>query len=546
MSSRKRRKETRSDALDAPVVPDTTNSEEDISERRPAKRRQKLSAQSTVPFLLEMPTEIITEIASFAHPGDLLNLARTSVGLRELLMAKSSQCVWESARRIHGLPDCPSDLSEPQLADLLFGRGCSFCSETRARKLIVEWRVRVCKECLENHFAIIEHELEERKTSLPAHVDIYAMIPNLQGTKFGRPMSKTVGIQLKQVLDQVDELRSSPKRLEEYVEERKKLTEACYESTRMIESWLHDSSSQKERSNIILKEERRKAIMQKLEELGYVDEDLSSRYDYKFNLPGKEWKKWKQLLDQTRPLTERVWQNIKPQLEEIIGLRRQHLGQHFQQKRRETRQEEMRKRFVEHQPQLQNAPNVNLFQPSDVLEIPIVKILVEEDECKVPLTDERWNRVTNVLFEEVSKQLKKIERDCLKTIKVAIEEVSKTNDRRLHFWDDKNDQKDIVPAQFLSATSLFDSRYSYPGQYCSYSEILFYRTQPRSYWAAWNKANFTSGRKIITTAFRLLKLLGLPPETTMAYMLSCGATFKCEQCFYGEGALAMSWSSLVR
>lgn len=40
--------------------------------------------------------------------------------------------------------------------------------------------------------------------------------------------------------------------------------------------------------------------MKKLEELGYKDEDLDPRFD----IAEKNWK-WNQLINQTRPLTER-------------------------------------------------------------------------------------------------------------------------------------------------------------------------------------------------------------------------------------------------
>lgn len=98
-------------------------------------------------------------------PEDLLHLSRTSAGLRDMLMSKSSRRVWEAARTVQGtIPPCPSDLSEPQYADLLFGKGCSvsvhvrvpydtshlhfqFCPESRARKVDVTLRSRACKEC---------------------------------------------------------------------------------------------------------------------------------------------------------------------------------------------------------------------------------------------------------------------------------------------------------------------------------------------------------------------------------------------------------------
>ena len=95
---------------------------------------------------------------------------------------------------------------------------------------------------------IIEDVLQKREESFPARDDVLAMIPNsesapffasiprsvitfalVQRPKFTRILSRTIEVQLNEMLDQVDALRSRPKALEEYVEERKRTTEACNE-----------------------------------------------------------------------------------------------------------------------------------------------------------------------------------------------------------------------------------------------------------------------------------------------------------------------------
>ena len=64
----------------------------------------------------------------FGHlkPLDLLHLARTTKDLRAILMKRSSISVWKQARsQFDNLPDCPDDLSEPQYAELSFGKACT-------------------------------------------------------------------------------------------------------------------------------------------------------------------------------------------------------------------------------------------------------------------------------------------------------------------------------------------------------------------------------------------------------------------------------------
>ncbi|KAE9389351.1 hypothetical protein BT96DRAFT_766429, partial [Gymnopus androsaceus JB14] len=62
------------------------------------------------------------QIFMHLEPGDLLQLARTSKDLRNVLMSKSSESIWRTARENiePGLPRLPDDLSEPEYAHLLF------------------------------------------------------------------------------------------------------------------------------------------------------------------------------------------------------------------------------------------------------------------------------------------------------------------------------------------------------------------------------------------------------------------------------------------
>ena len=100
------------------------------------RRVGKLSALMTMPvdvfyevgplkFDLQLPlSNITTKIAARLHPSDLIHLARASRVIRAHLMTKNASQVWKSARDNLRLPPCPSDLSEPQYADLLFEKGC--------------------------------------------------------------------------------------------------------------------------------------------------------------------------------------------------------------------------------------------------------------------------------------------------------------------------------------------------------------------------------------------------------------------------------------
>jgi hypothetical protein len=68
---------------------------------------------------------------------DLVNLARTSKALRQVLMSRKSMWVWITVRKNAGavmVPDPPEDLSETAWALLLFGPAiCSVRSQLFSR-----------------------------------------------------------------------------------------------------------------------------------------------------------------------------------------------------------------------------------------------------------------------------------------------------------------------------------------------------------------------------------------------------------------------------
>lgn len=65
------------------------------------------------------------QISIHLEPYDLLNLARSTRVLNGWLMSRESRPIWRMARTYYpGLPECPSDLSEPAYARLLFETDC--------------------------------------------------------------------------------------------------------------------------------------------------------------------------------------------------------------------------------------------------------------------------------------------------------------------------------------------------------------------------------------------------------------------------------------
>ncbi|PSR71656.1 hypothetical protein PHLCEN_2v12509 [Hermanssonia centrifuga] len=114
-------------------------------------------------ILPTMPIDVLYEIFTHLAPVDLLNLSRTTKGLRQLLMSKRSISVWTTARKATpDAPDCPSDLSEPQWADLVWGsKACQQCNRgaVSMMKAALFLRRRACMQCLSDQCVYLQSSL---------------------------------------------------------------------------------------------------------------------------------------------------------------------------------------------------------------------------------------------------------------------------------------------------------------------------------------------------------------------------------------------------
>ncbi len=85
--------------------------------------------------------------------------------------------------------------------------------------------------------------------------------------------------------------------------------------------------------------------------------------------------------------------------------------------------------------QLNSLPLGRLFLHGDLLELPVVKEVMEENEYRLPITSERWLRVANSFPDIVAAHCKVIEMDCVKKIREARDAAfvaSKSSRHRLH------------------------------------------------------------------------------------------------------------------
>ncbi|GLB40352.1 putative A Receptor for Ubiquitination Targets [Lyophyllum shimeji] len=140
-----------------PTPPSLDYFEHDLRRVPPVKRHVTTDVKrghvADLRSLKIVPLDVLFEIFSNLHPLDLLHLARTSKRLRAILMSRSSISIWRAAlANVERLPFCPSDLTETQYVDLLFGEHCHFCLATNAHQIFWACRVRCCNKCVNKYF----------------------------------------------------------------------------------------------------------------------------------------------------------------------------------------------------------------------------------------------------------------------------------------------------------------------------------------------------------------------------------------------------------
>ncbi|THH04390.1 hypothetical protein EW145_g5553 [Phellinidium pouzarii] len=279
------------------------------STNKPVTRRHRNSKVGRLEALMDIPVDVFLEISANMSSHDLLNMARSSKSLRDLLMSKDSKPIWRAARENVGLPDCPSDLSEPQFADLIFCKGCYFCNAPRAQTVHLALRLRLCKACSEKSTVVREEtdvfdEIENKNPLL------FELVPYDELYCF----SKLYHIeQVKTIWHKYQSIELNPEELALFVAERKILVKEIIEVCIFISDWMSDQRYKKRVHQDSIGKMREEKIKENLKTLGYTEMDLDSTLDN-----NALFSKWRKLVKNPKMLTDRIWNNIRPQLVTLI------------------------------------------------------------------------------------------------------------------------------------------------------------------------------------------------------------------------------------
>ncbi|KAL6300750.1 hypothetical protein BKA93DRAFT_752464 [Sparassis latifolia] len=122
------------------------------------KIKQESQVRSRRPRQMpELPFDVLYEIFCCLHPMDLLNLARSSKPLRDILLSRSLVTAWKKARsNVKDLPDCPPDLNEPGYANLLFSPHCHDVGNNEEKSRAFEEQMIESSKAVEMHARLLE------------------------------------------------------------------------------------------------------------------------------------------------------------------------------------------------------------------------------------------------------------------------------------------------------------------------------------------------------------------------------------------------------
>ncbi|KAF8264923.1 hypothetical protein EI94DRAFT_1737300 [Lactarius quietus] len=263
--------------------------------------------------MLSLPLDVLFVLLSELQPMDLLNLARTSKTLRQVLMSRKSMSVWIAARRNAGatvVPEPPEDMSEPAWAQLLFGPAiCSQCSARNIHRVDFALRRRLCTVC--------------RKRNLVFSIKFRSQCPDLKEsvmdllpyTKIGgwahghasnsrfywKPDLYEMGRRMAEIEKDVSEGKpGAQKRFKTFRAERILLVDSIIQGCAPFEEWAEIEADAQRVETEKRRTDRQEALRDHILKAGYEDADIDHISLY--NIPGSNVDK---------VLTEDAWRRIK-------------------------------------------------------------------------------------------------------------------------------------------------------------------------------------------------------------------------------------------
>ncbi|GAA5929097.1 hypothetical protein JCM3775_006735 [Rhodotorula graminis] len=320
----------------------TSTSSSSTSAKATTKGKGKGRAGKLSAFLA-MPLDILVEISRHLDPPSLLSMSRANRMMRGVFAHRSAAPIWAIVRGNVDLPQLEAtDLSEMQLASLVFERNCHLCGRGRASIVDYALRVRWCKTCQR---ANLDNQSRIRRKVEDLHANAFECSPftfhSLSGYNSGKnpyyctPDVERISAQLYEVEGKAPKKprktkkKKSKKRkyededdesdedvmgeddvakLEAFVKQRHDIVAASQRDAVALVKWERSSITARRESGDAARQARKEAIKQKLVALGYSDADcIINPYSSVWNL-----------VDQPTMLTNSIWTRISSKIVEHV------------------------------------------------------------------------------------------------------------------------------------------------------------------------------------------------------------------------------------
>ncbi|KAB5588252.1 F-box protein [Ceratobasidium theobromae] len=307
------------------TLPDVKPVEENPSPPTRVAKRPRISLKikaenvehkSVVYGLMDMPLETFTEISSHVHPGDLISLARTCKVFRRVLMKRSAEPIWRRAEsNVPELPPYPwSNMCPPQYAALLFTKNCTSCGDITSTNADPFLLVRLCSVCRETE------KKDAKKRPRGSGLLKYCLRKELEEIQNSyHCLSQSGGGAT--LLHWVQEIRDE--------------TTLRQEFGSRLRDFLYCLESARSRELVAIRQQRALEVEERLLASGWTAADLRFRYPH--------YDKWQALIEQPRPLTDRIWSNLLPKLLPLLEANRIQHEEDAKKERKYERQKELHK-----------------------------------------------------------------------------------------------------------------------------------------------------------------------------------------------------------
>ncbi|KAG8969353.1 hypothetical protein FRC05_001092 [Tulasnella sp. 425] len=351
--------------------------------------------------LMNMPVDIFTEVCSYLDPFDLRRLALTSKRLWDILMTKEARHIWKTALdSVPDLPECPTDLNEPQYVCLLYSSECYTIGCT-GRGTRVDWyfRVRFCTACHDANMASEWAVQNDRELGLNVKYNTWQEIRSFckissavsaprryrRGGHRGRNEDKHIYVdEVKKLVSQYEALPRAE--AQEYLTQLRAKQNYCIETGQAMLRWKSNQLASRAEDIAVEKSARFESIKVKLLDIGWDEKD--------FPITNKDFR---DLVLKDQKLTPKVWQNIKPKLEPLLEATRADRLKRERRQRQDNRENAIRKFYSRIGREAMGLPLdgtlVSSFVPrlQDIFALPSIKPLLEDDTETV--TEEQWIEV---------------------------------------------------------------------------------------------------------------------------------------------------------